>query len=643
MEIKLKKLVLQNFKGAANQTVEFSDRTSILGANATGKTRIFDAFTWLLFGKDSEDRKDFNIKTLNAQNEPLHRVEYSVAGTLSVDGMDETFERVYREKWIKKRGEETQEFSGHETSFFVNKVPMTMKDYQSRVDAICREDLFKLLTNPMQFNSLPWQARRELLFDIAGQPTDQEVAAGNPELVAFLKELSGKSYREFKAMLTFEKKKLVETLQQIPPRTDEVYKAIVDEPDYARVQADIDSKTARITQIDTLLSSQAEKLNAANRENQEKQQKIFALQSRIKQIQFSDLERIEESVHGLKVKKTRLQSEIIQIKADIASHNDRISQLITRKISYEAENDKLRADWTKANEHSLVFNENEFICPACKRPFEADDIEAKKEQMNTEFNRRKTSELESITARGKSNAAEIEKLDAEIERLRNEIGIERERIPALEESHNAIIIPEKPEVKPSPEITGLEAEIENIRTTMTTAKPADNSELKDEKARLFAEIDLLKNQMNIREQNDRLRERIAELNKLQKEVSQKIADIEGREYQAEMFAKAKTYLAEERVNKLFTTVKFKMFNGLVNGGSEETCETLINGVPYQDANHAAKINCGIDIINVLSNHYGTTAPIYVDNAEAVNEILESRSQMVKLVVSSDKELKIINS
>ena len=99
-------------------------------------------------------------------------------------------------------------------------------------------------------------------------------------------------------------------------------------------------------------------------------------------------------------------------------------------------------------------------------------------------------------------------------------------------------------------------------------------------------------------------------------------------------------MTENKVNSLFKTVKFKMFNGLINGGSEETCETLIAGVPYQDANNAAKINSGIDIINVLSEHYQVHAPIFIDNSEAVNEILNSKSQMIKLYVTEDKELKI---
>ena len=82
-----------------------------------------------------------------------------------------------------------------------------------------------------------------------------------------------------------------------------------------------------------------------------------------------------------------------------------------------------------------------------------------------------------------------------------------------------------------------------------------------------------------------------------------------------------------------------MYEQLINGGIVETCEALINGVPYSDANNAAKINAGIDIINTLSKEYDTWAPIFVDNAESVNELIKTESQIVRLVVSDDKELR----
>ena len=270
MKIELKQIELRHFKGASEQTLKFGTHTEIRGANATGKTRIFDGFTFCLFGKDSEDHKDFNIKTLDSNNNPLHRVDSSAVVIIAVDGMDFKFERILREKWVKKRGEEDQEFAGHETSYFINGVPHKLSEYQAKVSSFLPEDIFKLVTNPMYFNALNWKDRRDLLFRIAGEMSDNDVVKSNAELKEFMDILAGKSLKEFRIEIAYKKKKLNETLSQIQPRTDEVARAILPQPDYAVVQKDIDKHNARIFQIDAQMASDAEAFNVANQENQRK-------------------------------------------------------------------------------------------------------------------------------------------------------------------------------------------------------------------------------------------------------------------------------------------------------------------------------------------------------------------------------------
>lgn len=66
--ITLKSLLLVNFKGVRELRLDFTQQVTVIsGENGTGKTTIFDAFHWLLFGKDSTGRSDsnFNIKTID--------------------------------------------------------------------------------------------------------------------------------------------------------------------------------------------------------------------------------------------------------------------------------------------------------------------------------------------------------------------------------------------------------------------------------------------------------------------------------------------------------------------------------------------------------------------------------------------------
>ena len=101
----------------------------------------------------------------------------------------------------------------------------------------------------------------------------------------------------------------------------------------------------------------------------------------------------------------------------------------------------------------------------------------------------------------------------------------------------------------------------------------------------------------------------------------------------EKFLKAKVELITEDINKLFTHVKFMMFREQINGGYEEVCIATIDGVPFEDANNAAKINAGLDIIKTLQKIENLNAPIFIDNAESVTSFEElENTQLIKLYV-----------
>jgi len=640
MKILLKELTLINFMGVKCQTINFSNITNIMGQNASGKTRIFSAWCWLLFGKNAEDVKDFNIKTLDVNNNPLHRTDHTVKGTLVIDVMEEKFERTYREKWVKKRGEEQTEFNGHETLFFVNGVPHQQKEYQERIEAILPESLFKQITNPSYFNSMKWSDRRDMLFKIAGDVTDKDVIAANVELKSFLFLLNSKNFEQYKRELAAHKKLLKDTIQDIPSRIDEVTQSIVEDPDYKQIILDITRHTARIHQIEGLLQSSAERFDSLNQANQDRQNKIFELKQKIKNLEYDDISKAEEKNREIKSKKKSIESAIMQENFEIKAKETEKTrlQLIANEIS--TENMKLREEWMEINKMTITFDENEFICPSCKRSFASDDIEDKKAEMTANFNNAKANKLDCISKIGKNNASRKEEIIKDINQLKKrqeEIVLD---IMAWQEELDAIIIPEVATITPNSLIKKIEKDISIILAEIKPIDRNDNSELQIEKGNISTELDQLKKQLNIKEDNEKHRFRLQELTDQEKSLAQQIADLEKQEFQCEKFTRAKIDMVEDKVNGLFKFVWFKMFNRLINGSNEETCEAIINGVPYPDANKAARINAGIDIINTLSRHYEVYAPIFIDNSEAVNEILPTNSQMIKLYVTTDKELKV---
>src|SRR5690606_25271113 len=96
-----------------------------------------------------------------------------------------------------------------------------------------------------------------------------------------------------------------------------------------------------------------------------------------------------------------------------------------------------------------------------------------------------------------------------------------------------------------------------------------------------------------------------------------------------------------RINSRFRRARFKLFRQLVNGGVEQTCETLLNGVPWPSINGAGKIQVGFDIINTLAEHYGFAPPIFIDDAVTITNIPATKGQQIRLIVSKqDKTLRV---
>ena len=91
---------------------------------------------------------------------------------------------------------------------------------------------------------------------------------------------------------------------------------------------------------------------------------------------------------------------------------------------------------------------------------------------------------------------------------------------------------------------------------------------------------------------------------------------------------------------MFKFVKFKLFETLINEAETECCKATVDGVPFGDLNNAMKINVGVDIINTLCGKYEVSAPIFIDNRESINKLIDCESQIINLIVSKDKKLRV---
>lgn len=650
----LRELTLVNWRGSGDKTTEFDPVcTTIAGANGLGKSRHFDAFTWLLFGKDSQERKDYNIKTVRG-GDTAKRATCGVRGVFEVDGETVTLIRNFEEEWVKPRGATEEVFKGNKTVCFWNDVPVSVTEYAKRVKDIIDDTLFKMLTNPAYFLSMPWKDQREQLFQMAGAVEDSEVATWKPEFADFLDMLAGKPMEDYRRELAARKRLIRSRLDEVQPRIDQTRKLMPEKQDFAALEAELTRVDDALAQVDAVLASVAKRSRKQYEEVQARQTKINDLKAKRQQVIFDakskaseDAYKANEEIRDLREEERKVQREMQGYQKDIDSATKEIARLESRKKDLTKQADELRNEWFKVNESTY---NGETTCSCCGQELPAEMQASAK----AHFDKHKADTLAKITERGKSIKEEIDRLDLRAADMQADIDYSNEGIARqsseLEElkARLAEVSEVKPEeVKPediqeyndlTEQITALEASLDD------GIESEDTTVYQEEKRKLTAKRDEIKDKLTDRKRIEELEESIKKLEEKGRNLAQQLAEAEREEYTMQQFTKAKIDECERRINNLFTMVKFQLFDYTIEDVKKENpiecCTPLINGVPYGTANKAARVNAGIDVINSMCRFYGVTAPIIVDNSESINEVIPTESQLIKLKVTDDKKLVI---
>ena len=642
------KINFLNFKGIRDLSVEFNkDLTSIYADNGLGKTSIFDGITWVLFGKDSKDRKSFGIKTYDENNRVIPRIPHEVTVTLLVDGEEVTLCRRYNEKWTKKRGSAEEVFDGHEEERLYNGVPCSMKEYNEKIAAMCSEEVFKFITNPLYFTKQKADVQRSMLIRMAGGVSDDEIARGNTDFENLLSKLTGKNLDEYKREIQAKKRRIKNELDMIPSRIDERKRDMPTAEDWDALESELESKKKALADIEQQLLDASKAVETVNSRKMELMKKVGEVQEKKTKRQFEIREGLLSDFRKQTNARNTLTDNIHKEERVVNSLKAGIQEYDKQLVRLADERNRLLAEWESINEEKLTFNEEEFICPTCKRRFEVNEIESRQQEISETFLKNKATRLE----RNKQSGMEIKRKREEIEQLKlqAEVNVSSKQawIDAQKASSlylNELVEPETASViavdREYVELCNQETELYNQINNYNATSRTDNLELMEGKRTINASIDELKKMLSKRETIERNNMRISELETMMRQQSQELAELEGIEFTITAFVKARIEAVERKINGMFSIVKFKMYEQQINGGEIETCEAIVGGVPFSDLNDAGKINAGLDIINAICGFEGVYAPIVIDNAESVNELLPTKSQKIRLVVSKDKELVI---
>lgn len=627
--MKLTKLELLNFKGLKSFAINLNGDVVIRGDNATGKTTVFDSVCWLLFGKDSLDRADFEIKTLDGGN-PIHKVNHEVTGTFTLDeGGTVELKRVYREKYSSPRGGDIT-LTGHTTDYFVDGVPKKEKEYKEVVNTLIDESIFKLITNPLYFNeTYSWQNRRKLLLEMCGDIDDAAVINSRDDLRRLAELLEGRTVDDHRKVVAAKKTAINKELDMIPIRIDE---AVRNKPETAsdkeKLIRDIETLSAGIDEVEKQKAIIKNGFSSTEKESKIRDinRQLDAQKSKV----LSDYHKQKQHLRG-EYEASLTKLKMVEVDRDrCADRRDELNKEIERESKRIA---TLQSEFDAFNAQQF----NKESCPTCGQALPAD----KQAALEAEFNTNKSKKIEewkgliesAVKLKGNYEeqqeimASKIDSLTTEASQYNDAYNVKFKEYEAYSE----------PNLEDDPVYADLKAQLflleiddEPGADTEDLAKLDEElSSMKSKKANLETEL----NKFNL---IDDINHRILELESQQQKLVAEKNALDEASFLMDEFIEAKVNMLEENINSKFKLARFKMFNVMLNGNIEECCETTYKGVPYRSMNNAARINVGLDIINALTSYYKVNAPVFIDNAEAVTDFIPVNSQTIKLIVDESE-------
>ncbi len=631
-KVKILSMCLENFKCHAHLQLDFMGKSaSLYGNNAVGKTTVYDALTWLLFGKDSKGNgeKSIDIKPLDYYgNVKDHEAITSVEAVLQVDDQTMSIKRTLREIWSSKRGSQELTYDGNTSDYFVDGVPCKKFEYDRRIAEVVGEEIFRVLTSITYFSSeMDWKSRRKLLFEISGAMSEKSIMQTQERFLPLLEACGHLSCDELKKKVSAERKGYLSVRDENPAKISALQEV-------ERELAGLDFASAReeTATLEAKKESVLAQITALQNESAatEQEKELYVVRAKIADLERENQAFVAEQKAGLP-NLNALEAQKRTLEAELAANLREIAEKQNAISGAERSVEDARRRWI--NVQGEVFEGGK--CPTCGQDLPMEQLAA----ANERFEAWKKDRLEEIERTANSEKAMILRLQERAEHLQARNAQIEKEIAEVSKTMQAVpqIVPMDGFAERKNELEAQEDEIHRQILKIKGDSRAVEGQLRSSLQEINAAIASKQIVIGKEDTLHSVREKIARLREESAAASAQMEKLDKLLWLIEDFTRYKMGFVEDTINSLFRIARFRLFREQANGGVEERCDVVFDGIPYASVNSGAKINVGIDIINTLSNYYGVQVPLFIDNAESVTRLEYSDTQVIRLVVSEQDE------
>ena len=637
MEIKLKKLILENFMCYALKEIDFSDFTKISAMNGIGKSTIANAYMWLFFNCDYELRDNQTVRR-EVDGKTIDDTDVSVTAVIDMDGKEITAKKVQKRTYSKD-GTSYKD----DNKYFINDVPKTLKDFNAYFELDM--NVWKMCTSVNAFLSQKPSDMRSYLFSLVSEVTDVQVASSNKDLKELVTLLEKYKAEELLAMNKATKSNVSKELpildgQIMEKERDIQIKSDIDVSDLELLRNSLKEQIKANTEKQTNADRMMEECSKVQDEIMKLKFDLSGLQNKANEELISASAEISKTISDVMNIKRATETYISEAKRQIATCKDNVDILNRKRNSYAEE-------WKSVN--SEQFNEDTTICPTCGRKLATSKITS----LRNDFESNKKSRLDDITAKGMDCKSHIDKnndrineLEVELDKLQIQLDEAENRLEEL--NNKADIQPTFVDISDTEEYKAIQdkiAEKEEYANKLSSGNiraelKAQENDLRQQLADCEGEI--------AKSDTAADEERLSELKKKKLDMEQSKTDCEKILDLLDELDKTKNELLTDQINSHFSLVQWKLFDNAKNGNYKSVCIPMVDGksILTTMSNKGNRILGRIDICKSIQKISGINCPIWLDDTENLDTVNQSRvsdmvdSQLIMLLVNNSKELKV---